>query len=166
IVTYDVLTGAVGHLPNQDGTDFTTTGGTLNEVCAMGEAAACVFTNGSTGVAQYQTSAFGTLTYQSSGWVVGSNLDFATPAIEKRFRTIELHHSPLNAGEQILVRAFLEGDPTSFTTSLLPSPNNATTNNTLNSPTRAEPCSRSTTATASATRRPSSPANWSTPRPR
>src|SRR5205823_8198924 len=52
----------------------------------------------------------------------------------KRFRRIEVTHSPLNAGERILVEAFVDTDPLAFTTSLTPVPSSATvTNSTVGS---------------------------------
>ncbi len=90
--------------------------------------------NGTTGVLQYQLPAFGTIKYQTTGWLASSHIDFATPGIQKRFRRIEVHHAPLNAGEAILIEAFVDTDPLTFTTALPPSPVGATaTNNTVGS---------------------------------
>src|SRR5207249_8184569 len=58
-----------------------------------------------------------------------------TPGITKRCRRIEVHHAPLNAGEAILVEAFVDTDPLAFTTALAPVPATATaSNNTVRSP--------------------------------
>src|SRR5262249_25191405 len=47
---------------------------------------------------------------------------------------IEVHHSPLAAGEQIVVEAFIDQDPLGFSTTLTPVPSSATvTNSVLNS---------------------------------
>jgi hypothetical protein len=120
ILQYDVLTGAVTHLPDLDTSDFTTTGGTLRAIAILGENAACCYVNGTTGVLQYQQPAFGTINYSPSGWLASSKIDFATPAIAKRFRRIEINHSPLNAGERIDIEAFVDQDPLAFTTALAP----------------------------------------------
>jgi hypothetical protein len=133
VVQYDVLTQAVSHLPNQDTTDYTTTGG-LRAVAVLGDNVACCYLNGTTGVLQYQQAAFATLTYQPSGWLASSHIDFTTPSIVKRFRRIEVHHAPLAAGEQILVEAFVDQDPLGFSTALTPVPSGATaTNNVVGS---------------------------------
>lgn len=72
----------------------------------------------------------------TSGWLVSSRIDFATPAIEKRFRTIEVNHSALVTGQSITVKAFVDLDPYNFTTSLVPNPTTATvTNSTVGSTT-------------------------------
>lgn len=120
ILQYDVLAGSLTHLPNQDGTDFTATGGRLRSVAIQGDSVACCYANGTTGVAQYQISAFGTIKYQTVGWLCSSLIDFSTPGIAKRFRRVEVKHSPLNAGESIMVEAFVDQDPLAFTTALTP----------------------------------------------
>lgn len=136
VVQYDVLTGAVTRLPNQDSGDFTTPGGSLRTVAALGDTLAICYLNGTTGVLQYQQPAFGTLTYQASGWLASSHIDFTTPGITKRFRRVEVHHAPLAAGEAILIEAFVDRDPITFTTALAPVPATATaTNTTLGSTT-------------------------------
>lgn len=135
IVQYDVLTGAVTRLPNNDSTDYTTPGGTLRTVAALGDTLAVCYLNGTTGTLQYQQPAFTSPgTYQSSGWLASSHIDFSTPGITKRFRRIEVHHTPLAAGEQILIEAFVDRDPVTFTTALTPAPATATaTNSTIGS---------------------------------
>ena len=134
ILQYDVLTGAVTHLPNFSASDFTTAGGTLRAVAFLGDNVACCYVGGTTGVLQYQAPAFGTITYQSSGWLASSHIDFTTPGITKRFRRIEAHHAPLATGEQILIEAFVDTDPLAFTTALAPAPATATvTNSTVGS---------------------------------
>ena len=130
IVQYDTLSGAVTHLPNLDATDFWTRGGTLRAIALLGDNVACCYINSTTGVLQYQTPAFGTLTYMANGWLVSSKIDFETPAISKRFRRIEVSHSPLAAGEGVEVEAFVDQDPLSFTTALAPVPVTATVSNT------------------------------------
>jgi hypothetical protein len=131
IVQYDVLTGAVTHLPCQDATDFAITGGTLRAIALLGDDVGACYVNGTTGVLQYQTAVFGLLNYMASGWLVSSHIDFATPGIQKRFRRIEVHHSPLNAGEVIQIQAYVDQDPLLFTTALAPVPVTATATNNL-----------------------------------
>jgi hypothetical protein len=127
IVQYDVLTGAVTHLPNQDTTDFTTVGGTLRAMAFLGDNVACCYVNGTTGILQYQQPAFGSpFLYQPTGWLATSHIDFGTPSLEKRFRRVEVHHAPLAAGEQVLIEGFVDVDPINFTTALTPVPATAT----------------------------------------
>lgn len=134
VIQYDTLTDAVSHLPNNDSGDYTTTGGTLRTVAALGDNIAICYVNGTTGVLQYQQPAFGTYKYQTSGWLASSHIDFTTPGISKRFRRVEVHHAPLATGEQILVEAFVDRDPITFTTALTPVPSTATaTNSTVGS---------------------------------
>jgi hypothetical protein len=133
IVQYDVITGAVTHLPALDTTDGGGVVNNLRQAAVLGDQVGFVYVdlNGTTGEFQYQT---GTATFQTSGWLASSHIDFATPGIVKRFRRIEVHHAPLNAGEQILIEAFVDQDPLAFSTSLTPVPATATaTNSTLNS---------------------------------
>ena len=140
VIQYDVLTGAVSKLPCQDATDFTTVGtGGLRNVAMLGGNVAIVYVNGTTGVLQYQTSAFGAIKYQPSGWLAGSHVDFATPGIVKRFRRLEVHHAPLNAGESIFIECFVDQDPLSFNTGLAPIPatQSGGTNSTVGSTTTA-----------------------------
>src|SRR5258708_34392060 len=80
VVQYDVLTGAVTRLPNQDATDYATPGGTLRTVAALGDTLAICYLSGTTGTLQYQQPAFTSPgTYQSSGWLASSHIDFTTP---------------------------------------------------------------------------------------
>lgn len=134
ISVYDVVTGAVSHMPIDGTDDFATntTNFTTGQVAVLGDAVGCVFVSGTSGVCQYQATAFGTITYQSSGWIVSSQIDFATPGIAKRFRRIELHHSPLAAGESIKVNAYVDEDPIAFTTALTPNPSGATVTHSYN----------------------------------
>jgi len=123
VLQLDVLTGAVSKLPNQDATDFTTvSGGLLRNIALLGDNVACVYVNGTTGVLQYQQTAFGVIKYQGTGWLASSHIDFGTPGIVKRFRRLEVHHSPLNAGEAIFIECFVDQDPLAFTTALAPVP--------------------------------------------
>lgn len=123
VLQLDVLTGAVSKLPNQDATDFTTVStGLLRNIALLGDSVACVYVNGTTGVLQYQPIAFGTIKYQATGWLASSHIDFGTPGIVKRFRRLEVHHSPLNAGEAIFIECFVDQDPLAFTTALVPVP--------------------------------------------
>jgi hypothetical protein len=135
VIQYDVVTGATTKLPNMDATDFTTTGGTLRAIGLLGDNVACCYVNGTTGILQYQQPAFGIIKYMTSGWMASSHIDFSTPGIQKRFRRIEVHHAPLNVGEQLLVEAFVDTDPLAFSTALTPVPAAATvTNSTFGSP--------------------------------
>lgn len=132
ILQYDVLTGALSHLPNMDTTDFTTVPAlNIRTIAMLGDAVAGCYVNGTTGVLQYQTHAFGLLNYMAAGWLVSSHIDFATPGIQKRFRRIEVHHSPLNVGEVIQIQAYVDQDPLQFTTALAPVPATATATNNL-----------------------------------
>lgn len=136
VLQLDVLTGAVSKLPNQDATDFTTvSAGLLRNIALLGDNIACVYVNGTTGVLQYQQTAFGTIKYQGTGWLASSHIDFGTPGIVKRFRRLEVHHSPLNAGEAIFIECFVDQDPLGFTTVLAPVPATQTggTNNVVGS---------------------------------
>lgn len=134
LAVYNVLTGALAHLPNQDATDFGTqlTGDDYachRNVGVVGSGAGFAWRSGSAGTVQFQTNSAGSFAYMASGWVVGSKLDFGTPGVPKRFRRIEAHHAPLNAGESLTLRAFLDQDPIAFTTALTPVPSTATTTN-------------------------------------
>jgi hypothetical protein len=133
ILQYDVLTGALSHLPAMDATDLTTVPAiNLRTLAVLGDNLAVVFKNAVPyGILQYQFPAFGTIKYQTSGWLASSHIDFATPGIQKRFRRVEVHHSPLAAGEQILIEAFVDTDPLKFTTALTPVPATATATNTI-----------------------------------
>lgn len=131
VVQYDVLTGAVTRLPNQDSGDYTTPGGSLRTVAALGDTLSICYLNGTTGTLQYQQPAFNaTGKYQASGWLASSHIDFTTPGITKRFRRVEVHHTPLATGEGVLIEAFVDRDPITFTTALAPVPALATANNT------------------------------------
>lgn len=144
ILVYNTLTAAVSFYPNLDANDFGDSiifGSDIEtQRLSIGFGASAAFCydtiTGSTGTIQFEQIATENLpvVYQSNGWLVSSKLDFSTPAIPKRFRTIEVHHSPLAAGEAIAVKAFVDQDPLSFTRTLTPVPSGATiTNNTLNS---------------------------------
>jgi hypothetical protein len=137
VIQYNLQTGAVAHLPNfasTDGNNANTNG--LRRLGVLGDNVAFtqVITGGLGAMLQYQTWAFSGLTYSASGWLASSHIDFQTPSMFKRFKRIEVHHAPLNAGEQILVKAFVDQDPLTFTTSLAPVPAAATaTNSTVGS---------------------------------
>lgn len=139
VLQYNLQTGAVTHLPNKgsdDGKIVSSVG--LRGVAPLGDNLAMLFAVpdgiNTDGVCQYQTWAFGTLTYSPSGWLVSSHIDFTTPGVSKRFRRIEVHHAPLNAGEQIYIEAHADQDPLGFTTSLGPTPASASaTNSTVGS---------------------------------
>jgi hypothetical protein len=120
VVQFNVLTGAVSHLPVQDATDMTTPvgPGSVETLAAIGDSVGICFLNGSNGTLQYQASAFGATTFQPSGWVAGSLLDFGTPGIQKLNRKITIHHSPLRAGEQIVANAYIDVDPLVWSTGL------------------------------------------------
>lgn len=124
ILQYNLQTGAVSHLPNLDTLDgFLVNAAGFRGMAVLGDNVAGVFsTTGTNLVCQYQTWAFGTLTYSQSGWLASSHIDFGTPGIVKRFRRLEVHHAPLNAGEQIFVECFVDQDPLAFSTALAPVP--------------------------------------------
>lgn len=123
IVQYDVITGAASKLPTNDATDFSVQSGSpLRNIALLGDNVAAIWQAGGNAILQYQAAAFGSIKYQSSGWLASSHIDFATPGIVKRFRRLEVHHSPLNAGEQIFIECFVDQDPLSFTTALAPVP--------------------------------------------
>lgn len=132
ILAYNTLTGATSFLPNFDNTDFgpgsLIIGGgeqnTKNMISSFGAATAFAYNNGTVGTLQYQQVATENqpVQYQTTGTLVSSKIDFATPAIPKRFRTIEVHHAPLASGEAITVRAFVDQDPLAFTITLTPVP--------------------------------------------
>jgi hypothetical protein len=119
VLQYDVLTGATSKLPTQDATDFTTvSAGLLRNIAMLGDNVAICYVNGTTGVLQYQQTAFGVIKYQGTGWLASSHIDFGTPGISKRFKRLEVHHAPLNAGEGILIEVFVDQDPLGFSTGL------------------------------------------------
>jgi hypothetical protein len=144
ILVYNTLTGAVSYLPNLDATDwgpsfpFATVQSRLRILAGAGAGVAFAYITPSNNAILQATSPLSAASavYQTTAWIVSSKVDFSTPAISKRFRTIEIHHSPLAAGQSVLVRAFVDQDPLGFTTSLTPVPATATvTNSTLNSST-------------------------------
>lgn len=138
---FDVTTGAIGQLP-QD-TIMTGEGAFVppgfNQLDAYGAAVAYVnkgITGGNGFAALHVTGKLlsGLSTYQSSGWLVSSRLDFTTPGIAKRFRRVQVAHAPLTTGQSITVKAFVDSDPTKFTPTLTPVPTGATiTNSTVGS---------------------------------
>lgn len=136
IGVYDALTGAFSHLGNAASTDAPGVA-SPRQLTAIGRAVAypqIVAGNGSLNYQTNQSRLAAGNTYTPSGWLVSSNFDFSTPGIAKRFRRIEVHHAPLNTGEQIKVNAYVDLDPINFTTALAPNPATATvTNSTLGS---------------------------------
>lgn len=133
IGVWDSVNEAFSHLGN-DGTDDAPQGVQPRQLAFSGRAVAFPMTDGSgNSVLQYQAdSSFFPTThaYRLSGVLVSSKIDFATPAIPKRFRRIEVQHSPLTSGQRIQVNAFVDQDPLVFTTSLTPVPPTATVVNT------------------------------------
>ncbi len=132
IGVYDILAGSYSHLGNQDGTDVPPVG--IRGLACNGRAVSFGFTTGGNGWLQFQTnsSKFSALpsapapVYAAGGWIVMSRMDFNTPSIRKTYRRITVVHAPLNVGESIVVKAFVDTDPLKFTTSLAPVPANAT----------------------------------------
>jgi hypothetical protein len=132
IGVYDVLSGSYSHLGNMDGSDAPGVA-QPRQLAASGRAVAFPQTAGVAAL-QYQTNSsrfpvIANTTYQPSGWVCSSRLDFNTPSIDKLFRRIALHHAALKAGEAILVNAYMDTDPMTFTTALAPNPVGATVPN-------------------------------------
>jgi len=134
-----VLTGAVGHYGNMDGTDVMPLGTALpqpRQLAVYGRAVIFPFISGGNGWHQFQTHAGQSTSavYASSGWMCSSRMDFNTPSIVKLLRRIVIQHAPLNPGEQIYIEAHVDQDPTRFTTSLGANPATAfTTNSTAGS---------------------------------
>jgi hypothetical protein len=135
ILQYDVLTGATTHLPIVDATDGGIASGLIRGIAMLGDNVAYAYITATSGVIQYQVTAFGTIKYQATGWLASSHIDFATPGLVKRFRRLEVHHSPLNAGEAVFVECFVDQDPLGFSTSLAPTPSSQSggNNNVVNS---------------------------------
>jgi hypothetical protein len=135
---YDALTQATSHLGNLDSLD-SPPGSQPRQIAISGRAAAFPMLASGNSYLQYQTNTtnlVGGSPYATSGWLVSPKLDFSTPSISKRFRRIEVIHSPLLAGESILVNGYTDQDPLLFTTALTPVPTSATaTNNTVGSST-------------------------------
>ena len=137
VLVYNTITAAVGHLQNVDATDFGTQlqgadTAVHRNLVPYGPGATFAWQASSvSGVIQAQTNSIGTFKYAPSGWVAGSKFDFGTPGIPKRFRRVEAHHVPLNAGESMQLNAYLDLDPLAFTTSLTPVPSTATVTNSV-----------------------------------
>lgn len=139
IGVYDSVNEAYSHLPNF-GTDDAPQVTLPRQLAASGRAIGFPMTsNAGNAVIQAQTNS--TLlpsgnTYMSSGAMVSSKIDFSTPAIPKRFRRIEVQHAALTTGQSITVKAFVDQDPSIYTSSLTPVPSTATvTNSTVGSTT-------------------------------
>lgn len=119
IVQYDVLSGAVSHLNPFTPAVFSTNGGSLRAVAILGNSVGFVTQlSATTGMLIHESTAFPSATGANifmPGSLTSSRIDFATPGINKRFRRIEVHHSPLNAAEQITVNAFVDVDPVALT---------------------------------------------------
>lgn len=135
IGVYDVLTGAYSHLGNLDASDAPQVAQS-RQLALSGRAVTFPMVASGNGHLQMQTnsSRLGTTgspvpLFASSGWMVSSKIDFGTPGVAKRFRRIEVHHSPLNAGESVVVRAYVDLDPLSWTPSLAARPSTATVTN-------------------------------------
>src|SRR5205807_5719834 len=132
---YDVVTNSYSHLGGLDGLDAPQV--TLpRQIACSGRAVTFPMVSSSNRFLQYQTNssrlphlASPQPIYAASGWMVGSKLDFGTPGIGKRFRRVELHHSPLASGEAVQAEAFIDQDPLSFTTASTPVPSTATVTN-------------------------------------
>lgn len=137
IGVYDSITGSFSHLPNLSPDDAPQALQTRQIACS-GRAAGFPMTD-SGGNAVIQTQNNSSLLpvsspYMFSGTLVSSKIDFATPGVPKRFRRIEVQHSPLATGESITVQAFLDSDPLGFSSALTPIPPSATvTNSTVGS---------------------------------
>jgi hypothetical protein len=133
IGVYDVLSGSYSHLGNRDASDAPEVS-QPRQLAASGRAVAFPMRIGAVGYLQFQTNSsrfpvVANTTYQPSGWVCSSRLDFNTPSIDKLFRRIALHHAALKAGEAILVNAYMDTDPMTFTTVLATNPAGATVTN-------------------------------------
>lgn len=138
IGVYDSIVQSFSHIGNF-GSDDAPQVSQPRQLACSGRAVVFPMSTGGNTVIQFQTNSSllpsGNL-FASSGWLVSSRLDFATPGIAKRFRRIEVVHSPLASGESITVEAFVDQDPLAFTTALTPVPSSATViNNALNSTT-------------------------------
>ena len=141
IGVFDAVTHAYSHLGSFDSNDAPQTA-QPRQIAFSGRAVTFPMALGATGQLQYQTNssrvpnpAMGPQPlYAGSGTIVSAKLDFNTPGIPKRFRRIQVHHTPLNAGEIVTVKAFIDQDPLAFTPSLAPVPSTATkTNSTVGS---------------------------------
>lgn len=137
IGVYDSITGSFSHLPNLSPDDAPQTSQPRQLACSG--RAACFPMTDSTSHAIIQTENNSQLLpvsspYMFGGTLLSSKLDFATPGIPKRFRRIEIQHSPLAAGESITCSAYLDSDPLSYTPGLTPIPPSAmVTNSTVGS---------------------------------
>lgn len=138
VVVYDALTGAVSHIGNMDANDVMYTA-QPRQLGVNGRAVAYPMVIGTSGYLQFQTNSTHVPStgspvplYTSSGWMVSSHIDFSTPGVAKRFRRIEFHHSPLNPGESIVAKAFVDQDPITFSPSATPNPSTATVTHTYN----------------------------------
>lgn len=130
---YDVISAAFSHVGNFDAADAPQTTAP-RQLAFSGRAAAFPFVAAGSGILQYQSNSSrlpGGNTFAASGWVVSSKIDFGTLGIAKRFRRLEVHHRPLNAGEAITAEVFIDGDPLAFTTALAPRPSTATVTNSV-----------------------------------
>lgn len=122
IIQYDVVTAAASKLPCQGADDFSVKRGSLRSIALYGDNVAAIFQSSAHGILQYQQTLFGSIKYQATGWLASSHIDFGTPGIVKRFRRLEVHHAPLNAGEAIFIECFVDQDPLGFSTVLAPVP--------------------------------------------
>jgi hypothetical protein len=133
IGVYDVLSGTYAHLGNMDGTDAPQAV-QPRQLAASGRAVVFPMVVAGVGYLQFQVNSgqlpiIANSTYVASGWMCTSRFDFNTPAIAKLMRRIIVHHSALPGGTSIQVNAYIDGDPMSFTTGLVPNPAGATVTN-------------------------------------
>lgn len=133
IGVFDVFSGAISHLGSLDTLDNPQIT-QPRQLAAIGRSVAFPMSSGGNTFLQYQTNnnklPAGN-SYVPSGTVVSSKKDFGTPGIPKRFRRVEVVHTPLAAGESIKVSNYVDQDPLAYTAAL--SPTATITNSTLNS---------------------------------
>jgi hypothetical protein len=140
VLVYDVLSGALWHYGNLDANDFNNNqpgsfDPQVRRFCAVGRAVVVPEVIGGQAYVRYQANQNdGNLTtakvYAPSGWLFSSRFDANTPGIDKLWRRLIVHHTALNAGESVLIKAFLDTpNPTKVTTSTAPVPAGATITN-------------------------------------
>src|SRR5262249_44224958 len=106
IGVYDVISGAYSHLGSLDTLDAPQAA-QPRQLAWSGRSVTFPMVSSTLGYLQFQTNssrlpvlASPAPLYAASGWMVSSRIDFNTPGIAKRFPRVEVHHSPLAAGEQ------------------------------------------------------------------
>jgi hypothetical protein len=122
IGVYDHVTGAYSHLGSLDANDAPSVS-QPRQLAVSGRAVAFPMALSGNTHLQYQTNTSllpAGNKYQTSGTLVSSKYDFGTPTIPKRFRRVEAVHAPLNSGESVQLKAFVDLDPTAYTASLTP----------------------------------------------